>query len=89
MANNYSKILRTPTPQSEPLDSRQVQNNAGGYTYAADQWDRLLRFLILGSDAGTYYVGARALTLENAGVVQACVNEDYVKAIDTIASISS
>ena len=27
-----NKILTEPTPQSEPLDERQVANSAGGYS---------------------------------------------------------
>jgi 60 kDa SS-A/Ro ribonucleoprotein len=42
------------TPQSEPIDARQVENNSGGYVFALDDWARLDRFLVLGSDAPTY-----------------------------------
>ena len=39
-----------PAPQSEPLDERQVANNAGGHAYPVDDMTRLRRFLILGSE---------------------------------------
>lgn len=76
------------TPQSEPLDARQVANNAGGYVYAADKWQRLTRFLILGSDGGTFYAGERALTRENAAVVDACCAENASRTVDLIAAVS-
>ena len=44
-----------PTPQSEPLDERQVPNSAGGHSYPVDDMTRLRRFLILGSEGGSYY----------------------------------
>jgi hypothetical protein len=56
----------TQVPQSEKADSRQVKNNAGGFTFQLDQMGRLDRFLILGADKPTYYVGKDRLALENA-----------------------
>jgi 60 kDa SS-A/Ro ribonucleoprotein len=63
-------------PQTEPLDERQVRNNAGGYSYEADPWTRLRRFLIMGSDGGTYYVGERELTRENLDALRQCADEE-------------
>jgi 60 kDa SS-A/Ro ribonucleoprotein len=57
------------TPQSEQADPRQVQNNAGGYTFKIGGDARLHRFLTLGTEGGTYYVKERALTKDNAKVV--------------------
>jgi len=47
------------TPQSQPLPDRpeQVRNSAGGFVWAVDNWTRLERFLILGSEQGSYYIG--------------------------------
>lgn len=75
-------------PQSEPLDERQVANNAGGYVYALDDFRRLERFLILGSDAATYYQNARDLTRENASGVVKCWNADPERTAAIIAEIS-
>jgi hypothetical protein len=46
------------TTQTQPLPTRpeQVENSAGGYVWAVDDWKRLERFLILGSESGTYYI---------------------------------
>lgn len=57
------------TPQTAPADSRQVANNAGGFTFEVTPEVRLRRFITLGVDGGTYYVGAKELAKENAGVV--------------------
>lgn len=77
------------TPQSEPLlGSNQVQNSAGGYSFPVDDWVRLERFLILGSEGGTYYASERALTAENAKAVSACIGKDGVRVVATVASVS-
>lgn len=79
------------TPQSEPLPGRpeQVRNSAGGYAWPADDWVRLARFLILGSEGGTYYTSERTLTLENAQAVQACLLSDGPRAVNQVVEISS
>jgi hypothetical protein len=38
-----------------------------------DKWVRLDRFLVLGSEGGTYYITERKLTQENARVVIECL----------------
>lgn len=48
------------TPQSEQASPGQVRNSAGGYTFQVDALTRLRRFLTLGVDGGTYYVGGVA-----------------------------
>ena len=77
------------TPQSRPIPGKcEAQNNAGGYSHTLDCWGRLERFLILGSEGGTYYVGEHKLTADNAVVVIECGKTDAVRAVDMIASIS-
>ena len=61
--------LMRPRPQREPWGARQVRDNAGGHVFALDVWGRLVRFLVLGSDAPTYCRSARALTRGNAAAV--------------------
>ena len=52
------------TPQNQPIPgSTQVKNYAGGYAWEVDKWKQLDRFLILGSEGGTYYVGEAKLTV--------------------------
>lgn len=42
-----------------------VRNNAGGYVFKVSDLTRVRRFLILGTDGGTYYVTEQKLTMEN------------------------
>lgn len=55
-----------------------VPNSGGGYSFEIDKWKRLDRFLILGSDDGTFYVKEKELTIENAKNVLDCIAEDGV-----------
>jgi 60 kDa SS-A/Ro ribonucleoprotein len=93
MPNKYIKYL-TPTkanatPQNAPIPgTNQVPNSAGGYAWAVSQWDRLKRFLVLGSDKGTYYISERALTIENANKVLACIREDGIRVVTETVAIS-
>lgn len=65
-----------------------VQNNAGGFVFALDKWERFERFLILGSDAPTYYSSSKKLTKENAQCVIDCITDNGKRTVDTIVSIS-
>lgn len=85
-AKNYSK---KKTAQNVPTPGKnQVKNNAGGYVYEITKWDRLERFCILGSAGGTYYVGERKLTVDNANCVVDCIREDGRRVVDMIVAIS-
>jgi len=77
------------TPQTKPIPgSNQVANSAGGYSFPLDKWQRLGRFMVLGSEGGTYYINEQALTIENANSVLACIAEDGVRAVNEIVAIS-
>jgi len=77
------------TPQSEPIPgSTQVPNSAGGYSWGVDDWTRLDRFLILGSEGGSYYASERALTLENAEAVVRCLQADGPRVVRRIVEVS-
>ncbi len=86
MKNILSQL--TTTTQREPLSPAMVQNNAGGFVFAVDAWQRLDRFLILGVDGGSYYASARTLTKENAAAVEACVALDGPRTVARIVEIS-
>lgn len=78
------------TPQSEPIPgSAQVPNSAGGFAWALGPWERLDRFLVLGSEGGTYYVSERTLTRENAASVVACLAEDGPRVVRRVVELSA
>ena len=84
-----TRVITGPTPQSEPLDERQAPNSAGGYSYPVSAWTRLDRFLILGSEGGSYYASERKLTLENAEAVRRCAQEDGHRAVGRIVEMAA
>lgn len=86
---NYAQhFQRGTTPQSEQAHPAQVTNSAGGYSFQIDCWGRLARFLVLGSEGGTYYVGERDLTRDNAKAIDECLATDPARAVQVIADIS-
>lgn len=87
---NYAEhVNEKKTPQSEPIPGTlQVKNSAGGYSFAVDDWTRLDRFLILGSEGGSYYATERKLTVENAAVVKRCIAADGLRTVRRIVEVS-
>ena len=86
-----SHVNRRKTPQAEPVLGREAEmekNAAGGFIFKLDKWARLRRFLILGSEGGTYYIGEKELTKQNAAVVLECLEEDVDKTVIEIAFVS-
>ena len=77
------------TPQNQPIPgSSQIANSAGGFAWQVDDWARLHRFLILGSEGGTYYISEKQLTVENAQAVVRCIAADGKRTVGTIVEIS-
>ena len=85
-----TRLTRLVTPQAERIPgTNQVPNSAGGYAWPVDNWMRFDRFLIFGSERGTYYIRERTLTLENATNVRECLTEDGPRAVRRIVEISA
>ncbi|MEO1163657.1 MAG: TROVE domain-containing protein [Chloroflexota bacterium] len=77
------------TPQSKPIPgSNQVSNSAGGYSWSVDTWEQLNRFLILGSEGGSYYATEQTLSVENAQNLLACIQADGARTVQTIVDVS-
>src|SRR4051795_9758042 len=75
-------------PQWAPLPG-QAPNSTGGFAWAVDAWTRLRRFLILGSEGGSYYATEWSLTRENAQAVEQAVQEDGQRAVAEIVRVSA
>lgn len=81
----------TPQTQPDPTRPDQVRNSAGGYTFRVDEWQRLRRFLVLGTDGGTYYASEQKLTTDNAQFVLDLVNRDResgIRVVDEVRIVS-
>ena len=87
--NYLTRINLRRTRQSEPLaGTDQVPNSAGGFAWPVDDWTRLRRFLILGSEGGSHYAGEHELSRENAQAVARAIAADGPRAVREIVAIS-
>jgi 60 kDa SS-A/Ro ribonucleoprotein len=87
MKKNIKQALEglqaTETPQGLPIPGRDmVENNAGGFVFKLDEWKQLERFLILGTEGGTFYVSEKKLTADNANKVLLLLKKDGVKVVE-------
>lgn len=103
MSTNYASIVSTKAPKRDkklPIDQGpgtltqaqkapgEKKNNAGGYSFVLNDWDKLDRFLILGAEGGTYYVGENKLVKDNAKTVQKLIKEDGARVVNRVVEIS-
>lgn len=87
----YTKHVNArETVQTQPIPGRsdQVKNSAGGFVFDIGPFGRFERFLILGSEGGSYYANEQKLTRENAKSIEACLKLDGIKAVNMILSVS-
>lgn len=80
----------TRTSQKQPLPGRSdmLPNSEGGYVWGVDKWTRLNRFLILGSEGGSYYIDERELTSQNVTCVRECLIEDGPRLVSILIETS-
>lgn len=81
---NYAKALNN-TPQSRPIPGQNmVKNNAGGYGYEISPQQQLERFLLIGSEGGTYYASEQKLTEDNAKSIIEYIKTDAEEVLMTV-----
>lgn len=85
-----SRNSRRGGTSQDPSESRLVVNNAGAkQVYALDNMKRATRFLILGSQGGTYYQTQPELTAENASaLVELISSPQWKELVDLIVDVS-
>lgn len=92
MSNALNRVnFKEPkkTAQTEKAAPGQKQNNAGGFVFKVSNADRFRRFLTIGTDGGTYYVGEQKLTEQNVKFVQKYIAEAGVAAVEEIVNVST
>lgn len=78
------------TLQTLPIPgASQVKNSAGGFVYKIDDMQALDRFLILGTEGGTYYSSEKALTIDNAKRVKSLVESRGIDVVNRTVEIST
>lgn len=58
-----------------------AKNNAGGFSFVLDEWGVLDRFLLLGSESGSYYAGAADVTRESVQNIKECIKKDGYRVV--------
>lgn len=80
-----SKLRETFSTKTTP---RPGTTQVGGDAWQLDDWARLDRFLVLGTEGGTYHASERALTVVDAEVVLRCLAADGLQTVSRIVAIS-
>lgn len=88
MVKALKAVNTNSTVQTEKAKPNQVKNNAGGFVFSVSNKDRLERFLILGTDGGTYYVQEKKLTDQNVDFVRNMLKSDANNVLKTTIDIS-
>lgn len=86
--NKHFNTNATPQSQKVPGKKKMVKNSAGGYVFKADKWSRLDRFLVLGTEGGSYYADEKTMTVDNAKCITKCMKSDGVRTVNRIVEIS-
>ncbi len=84
------KINKVPTPQSQPIRGRETEmrkNAGGGYGFVLDDFMRTYRFMILGTEGGSFYISEDKFTKDALVAVGRAVNEDPRRVTDMAAEI--
>jgi len=66
----------------------QVKNHDGAYVYKVDDWNKLDRFLFLGTENGSYYASEKKLTKESVKNILKLLELDGKKVVDRVVEIS-
>jgi 60 kDa SS-A/Ro ribonucleoprotein len=81
--------VHKPVSVKEKTVATQVSNNTGGFVFEVTPQSRLERFLVLGTDGGSYYVGERDLTKQNVDFVRQMIESDSDFVISKTVEISA
>ena len=78
-------------PQSQPIpgqEARMAKNEAGGFTFKADSWQKYQRWLILGSESNLYYATAEKQTVQASDALRDCIRQNGVEAVNMAVDVS-
>lgn len=80
---NYSTTLNQSQSQQNPILGRtdMVKNNAGGYTFKITPEQQLVRFLLCGTENGSYYATESKLTEDNAKTIIQIIQAEETKVL--------
>jgi 60 kDa SS-A/Ro ribonucleoprotein len=79
------------TPVTTPLAGRETEmgrNDGGGFSFIVDEWTKLDRFLILGTEGGTYYATEQKWNERSLTVITSLLKQDGKRVVDRCVEIS-
>ena len=92
MSTNFAQhISAKQTPQTQKIPGREAEmsfNNTGGAVFTLDPFNHILRFLILGTEGGTYYASEQKHTMQAFEGLLKCIKEDPKRTVDLAVDVS-
>lgn len=92
MSTNFARHTSVKaTSQTHAIPGREAEmarNNAGGMTFTLNHFDHLMRFLILGTEGGTYYASERDHTLQAFDGLRKCIKDNARQTVDIAVNVS-
>lgn len=86
---HYGANRRTPQTKAIPgREAEMVKNNAGGVVFILDDWSKLQRFLILGTEGGSFYASEAKMTVDNAKTIMKLIAADGPRVVAAIQAVS-
>lgn len=85
----YSKITNKTTEQKRKAIPGQIENNAGGYVFQVDDMNLVNRFLIMGTECGSYYVSEKELTYQVSDKIKSIIEARGKEVVDLIVKVSN
>jgi 60 kDa SS-A/Ro ribonucleoprotein len=91
MQNIIADLGLTDGPVTRAIPGRtdMVKNNAGGFVFAATDMAQLRRFLIIGTEGGSYYKTQQQLSIQNTQALLRCARADGPAVVAEIVKISN
>jgi 60 kDa SS-A/Ro ribonucleoprotein len=77
-------------PQTQPVPGRESEmhpSESGGFVFSPNLWEKLDRFLILGSETA-YYANGADMTKQATETIKACLDQDGRRTVDRIVEVS-
>jgi len=85
---SYLNELVQPTQKQPIMGKTMVKNNEGGYVFEVNKWDYLKRFLILGTEGGSFYCGQTQMSQDTAKNTIECIKEDGLRVLSILKEIN-
>lgn len=80
--------MKKLNPADFVVNENQTLSSEGGKVFKIDKWKRLERYLIMGTENGTFYACANKTVTESNENLDSCIKEDGIRTAKMIIDIS-